>query len=62
MLKVEILKADLLKASPPVHCGVGCVGVRLKIDYLVNPSGALQHNPHHNEQEETLLTSQLLTM
>jgi hypothetical protein len=45
MLRVELLKAELLKASPPVHCNVGCVGVRL----------------HHNEHEETLLTIQFLT-
>jgi hypothetical protein len=43
MLKVELLKTELLKASPPVHCSVVCVGVR------------------RNEQEETLLTIQLLT-
>jgi hypothetical protein len=23
-----MLKVELLKASPPVHCGVGCVAVR----------------------------------
>ena len=34
MLKVELLKAELLKASPPVHCGVVCVGVRLVTDVI----------------------------
>ena len=29
LLKAELLKVELLKAYPPVHCGVGCVGVRL---------------------------------
>jgi hypothetical protein len=24
-IKIELLKVGLLKASPPVHCGVGCV-------------------------------------
>jgi hypothetical protein len=34
MLKVELLKAELLKASPPVHCCVVCVGVRLVTDVI----------------------------
>jgi hypothetical protein len=27
-IKIELLKVGLLKASPSVHCGVVCVGVR----------------------------------
>jgi hypothetical protein len=37
MLKVELLKVGLLKASPPVHCGVVCVGVlRLTVTAIVS--------------------------
>jgi hypothetical protein len=32
MLKVELLKAELFKASAPVRCGVGCVRARLRTD------------------------------
>ena len=47
MLKVELLKAELLKASSPVHCGVVCVGVRLVTDREVHraPSQRPQDSP-----------------
>jgi hypothetical protein len=38
MLKVELLKAELLKASPPVHCGVVCVGVHLVTYIFIIPT------------------------
>jgi tryptophan-rich sensory protein len=36
MLKVESLKTGLLKVSPPVPCGVVCVGVCLVTQILQN--------------------------
>ena len=50
-----ILKVGLLKTSPPVHCGVGCVGVRLvrlRFVYLTNcilgiPSDCCPDRPKH---------------
>ena len=56
MLKVELLKAELLKASTPVHCGVVCVGERLvtenqppsKIQILTTAYGiTLRHAVFH---------------
>jgi hypothetical protein len=33
ILKVESLKTELLKATPPVPCGVVCVGVCLTVSH-----------------------------
>ena len=35
ILKVESLKTELLKVTPPVPCGVACVGVCLVTDFNI---------------------------